>query len=261
MEKAASNSAMGKLPIRGAELCDIGGVYKSGANCIMVCEYAQILSATIHGIPQVVHTRSRQPVTGFTLVELLVVITIIGVLLGLLLPAVQAAREAARSAQCRSNLHQIGIALDRYIDSQGSGLNGRYPDAEEMQTVPSDPPKPNLFTVLGPYIEHNQNVFHCPDDALPVSVPGDPKLDGHTYFDAEGLSYDYPNLLVTEPGKNRGKTRVEFLKSTRTGTLRPSGTVAILYDYDAFHGPPKVEGSQWFLYCDGHVNSYTPLAQ
>ncbi len=59
-------------------------------------------------------SRSAQPRSAFTLVELLVVIAIIGLLIGLLVPAVQEAREAARRTDCKSNIHQMAIAVHNY---------------------------------------------------------------------------------------------------------------------------------------------------
>ena len=57
---------------------------------------------------------------GFTLIELLVVMVIIALLVGLLLPALGRAREEARKTQCRSNLRQIGLAMNVYCnDNKG----------------------------------------------------------------------------------------------------------------------------------------------
>ena len=66
------------------------------------------------GVRTPVRSEARR---GFTIIELLVVISIIAILIALLLPAIQAAREAARATQCRSNLRQIGIALHTFADS------------------------------------------------------------------------------------------------------------------------------------------------
>ncbi|MCR9295085.1 MAG: DUF1559 domain-containing protein [bacterium] len=54
--------------------------------------------------------------SGFTIIELLVVIGVIAILAALLLPAINRARESARKASCQNNLRQIGIGLNMFSD-------------------------------------------------------------------------------------------------------------------------------------------------
>src|SRR5439155_22315257 len=111
--------------------------------------------------------------SGFTLVEVLVVIAIIGILVALLLPAIQAARESARSMSCQNNLKQLAIATLNY-----EGANKHFPIGVEMPyAVPGDDPHvggmespfgPKWLVFLLPYFE--QSALY--EKANPRAYPG-----------------------------------------------------------------------------------------
>ena len=141
---------------------------------------------------------------GFTLVELLVVITIIGILIALLLPAVQAAREAARRAQCTNNLKQLALAMHNYHQAKRELPFGaiRFVGDEAQDAIRGGVyvHDHSWYSQMGPYIEqqawfdsinfskvmfdgdkgygnveprkHRMAVFRCPSDRPNWAHPG-----------------------------------------------------------------------------------------
>ena len=101
---------------------------------------------------------------GFTLVELLVVITIIGGLIALLLPAVHSARESGRRITCGNNLRQIGLALHGYQEANdrfpiGTALKG-YPNGTDPSNIPArllavGPYRPGAFAMILPHLDQD----------------------------------------------------------------------------------------------------------
>lgn len=111
---------------------------------------------------------------AFTLIELLVVIAIVGVLMSLLLPALGRTKRSARSAACLSNLHQIGLALDVYVQEN----NNHLPFCAQLPSVNSN--LPAISKTLQPSLK-TKAIFQCPED--------------QTLFPVEQTSYEWNMLL------------------------------------------------------------------
>lgn len=163
--------------------------------------------------------------THFTLVELLVVITIIAILAGLLMPVLSTAQRHARRTQCMGNLRQLGLAIQMYLDDSG----GIMPQAAQMPSLKLNN-DPSITDILRYYVDDNANVFQCPAD------------NTQPYWKTEGSSYEYHSMLG---GRH--------ISDTFKGRLLGNSFVVVLNDYKPFHSKPDTPGATNYLFADGHV--------
>ena len=134
--------------------------------------------------------RSSTPVrSGFTIVELLIVIAIIGLLISLLLPAVQAAREAARLTTCSNQIRNVALAVIQFHDAHGHYPRSRFkvpndvgPDSKAWSWIAQVLPfleEQALYDEAGVGVRSLQNnpavaktipILICPSDARTEST-------------------------------------------------------------------------------------------
>jgi prepilin-type N-terminal cleavage/methylation domain-containing protein/prepilin-type processing-associated H-X9-DG protein len=202
--------------------------------------------------------KTRRP-AAFTLVELLVVVSIIAVLIGLLLPAVQASRAAARRTQCSSNIRQLGLAMAQFCDAH----RGQFPDTSHNQS--GDVEQSWIYTVA-PFMESVDAIRICPDD-LKAADRLDQKLT--SYVMNAYLTDEPRSFAVTNHNKLRAssKTLVAFEIADQKAPIIENDhghnhawftslTVArkqVLQKIEADAAIERHAGSSHFLYADWHV--------
>jgi len=194
---------------------------------------------------------------AFTLIELLMVISIIAILAAILLPVFAQAREAARKTQCSSNLRQLGIAIRTYSQDYDEQLPGTWDGAggsgsssgsggwmqftNFLGPATFDPAQGSLF----PYVK-SQGIFQCPSDAA-----------------RKGNSYAINGLLSTPTGIAAfyaGLADASLTQPTSTFLLIEEQDNLIASTDDAYFNvyvPNRLsvrhQGGASYLFCDGHV--------
>ncbi|MBY0589524.1 DUF1559 domain-containing protein [bacterium] len=231
---------------------------------------------------------------AFTLIEVLVVVSIIGVLMALLLPAVVAVQGAARSTQCLSNLKQIGIAVSSYYSTYNGDFFSHHPyDADVIANEVHSNSFAEIYweDKLKPFIggtpendeglarkgevSPSENIYRCPEDRSIRKAFFDPEIQSINGIEHR-TSYLMNSLLSHRSRRYGPWTQQRF--ATEVGLshfidfAERTGEVFTLAtdndprqdDYDIWLGTSTIQnwishqrhnGTSHYLFLDGHTET------
>lgn len=193
------------------------------------------------------HTSRRGRCRGFTLVELLAVITIVAILAAILVPAIGQIRAQARETQCKSNLHQIGLGMLMYIADHKGWLPYNESDPSRLwrQKVAAYTPNPR-----------DASVWWCPAEEMEIPQA---KWDTPGFEpDAYGVYFNW-RYWPTPAGKRIGFAPIHSsaLANPATDSVLRDAFISSTSRYYAYDNGSvnygRHDGRANLLYYDGHV--------
>ncbi len=174
--------------------------------------------------------------SGFTLIEVLVVVAIIALLVAVLMPGLRKAREQARAVACRANLHDFGLAITQYTVQ----YDPYYPLVPYIgSTIWYDNPEAddNLFVLWWQKLTPNLGTYTCPATAHRVrrpqrvdKIPRDGKIRFEIYCDPAS---DQPR----NDFEYHGQLESQLVQDPTDRTV-PVGSFGTSYEYQGWHRGP-----------------------
>lgn len=171
---------------------------------------------------------------AFTLIELLVTIAIIAVLAAILIPVISLAKESGRRTACLSQLRQIGVSLQLYVDDH----DNRMPSMYDALLSTNSPPATNTATidlVLSNYLGAPA-ILQCPSDRKEL-------------FEQTGSSYAWNALLNGQPADQLKVFNIAF----------DPHLIPVVFDKESFHRATGQKRGVNYLYADGHIKNLLAL--
>jgi len=174
---------------------------------------------------------SRKVERAFSLIELMVAIAIIGILAAIILPTLSRSKASARATACLSNLRQIGIALQLYVNDNENRLPTMYDATLGTNALVTNTLLPTVDKVLMTCLA-NSNLLRCPSD-------------NRALFAQTGSSYAWNTLLN---GQDADQLRV-------LGFAFNAHEIPVFFDKEAFHRERGEGRDVNYLYADGHIKN------